>query len=130
LKKIEEIKSHFVINDTEKKYVKLLQIGLILLVVSIMAIVAIKSFASVEAPSGFSLVRVLPLWAAYLVSAILLVYLFGFLLVISNLLLLALLTSEMHVHMRIALIIAFAFAFFAGLSIIRYLTGIFSVGIT
>ena len=102
--------------ESEKKYVRILLIGILLVMIGIIIMIAAEGFGEKETSLDYY-AATLADWVIKLIAIGTIIYYVGYALLLMGLLCLALLTKDVHPHVRIALLIAFSIVFGSGLHI-------------
>jgi fatty acid desaturase len=109
---------YFVLANSERKYLRFVQIGVLLLVIGLIWITFIRGFG----PRDSEYMQTSPTELSRQLATIgVIIYYVGFALLLLGLFSLALLTKEMHIYLRIGLLIAFALIFSGGINTTNYL---------
>ena len=95
---------------------RLVQVGIILIMIGIIITIGVQGFAEAPSSSYYDIFPTQDEWVQYTVAVSGIIYYIGLTMTLLGLFGLALLTKEMHVNMKIALIISFALVFGFGLN--------------
>ena len=107
---------YFKVDRSEQKYVRFLQIGILLIMIGLIIAITVQGFTEMESGDIYDPFPTQEDWVNKVVTVGGIIYYIGLALLLMGLLGLALLTKEMHLYMKIALIITFAIVFGFGIS--------------